>query len=189
VLTATRGHRSGESQNGGGDLGIPRLNRALLVGLTLLACAGLARVAVSAVQGNALYQLSLPLLQRPECRTHTASMVLSVTKTEPRVGEAITVTVQLNNEGCVALGLPLYRLWWENAEPGSISSSPPPLEIVHYLAVPPGGYDEAEFVLRAVAAGEATFYASTSFEVHLGYPGPAYWGACTAPPLTIAIQP
>jgi len=146
-------------------------------------------VAVSAVRGDALYHLFLPVLQRPECSTHTASMVISVTKTEPHVGNAITVTVRLNNEGCVALGVPLYRLWWQDARPVPLLSPSPPLETVHHLAIPAPGYDEAQFLLTALAAGEVTLRALASFEVHLGYPGPAYWGNSAAPPLTITIQP
>jgi hypothetical protein len=29
--------------------------------------------------------------------------------------------------------------------------------------------------------------ASASFEVHLGYPGPAYWGATSAAPIIIPV--
>jgi hypothetical protein len=47
-----------------------------------------------------------------------------------------------------------------------------------------------EFVLRAVKSGQVTLTASASFEVHLGYPGPAYWaGSNVKEPLIVIVKP
>jgi hypothetical protein len=44
--------------------------------------------------------------------------------------------------------------------------------------------------LKAVAEGQAAITASASFEVHLGYPGPAYWGYSTSgEPMIIRVAP
>lgn len=47
--------------------------------------------------------------------------------------------------------------------------------------------DTAEFAMTASAPGSVTLAASVSFEVHIGYPGPAYWGYAASPPLTIEV--
>jgi hypothetical protein len=124
------------------------------------------------------------------CEMHTASMMLAASVTMLEVGETITVTVTLSNEGCVALGMPQYWLGVECAEEESIFDPSQPQSVVHYLAVPPGQFDMAEFVLRAVESGQATLAASASFEVHLGYPGPAYWaGSSTKEPPVVIVKP
>ena len=96
--------------------------------------------------------------------------------------------MRLNNEGCVALGLPQYRLYVQTDGPESIFT-PDHLEpVVHYLAVGSGQSDSVEFDLTAVAGGQATLTASVSYEVHLA--AGAYWGMSgTREPLTITVVP
>ncbi len=62
-----------------------------------------------------------------------------------------------------------------------------PESVEHYLMIEPGESDAAEFVLRAVRPGKATLRASASFEVHLSYPGPAYWGTSGSGPLLVTV--
>lgn len=85
--------------------------------------------------------------------------------------------------------MPQYRLeiQSEGAEAVFTPGSPDP--IIHYLAVEPGQSDTAEFELQAAAAGRATLTVLVSFEVHIGYPGPAYWGGSTSEPLVITVAP
>ena len=123
------------------------------------------------------------------CEAHTASMVLSVSDETPQVGGTVKVTVTLNNEGCVALGLPQYRLRIRSDTPESVFASSNLEPVVHYLAVAPGQSDTAEFDLRAIADGQVTLSASASFEVHLGYPGPAYWGSSSSGEHLISVAP
>ena len=123
------------------------------------------------------------------CEAHTASTTLEASDTALQVGETVTVTVTLRNEGCLTLGIPQYRLKIEPAEEESIFDPSQPEPIVHSLGVSPGQSDVAEFVLRAVKSGQATLSASASFEVHIGYPGPAYWGASnTEAPLVVIVE-
>jgi len=124
-----------------------------------------------------------------ECEYHTASMSISATATALDVGDIVTVTTTLINEGCVGLGLPQYRLYVWSSAPEPVFAPAIPEPVVHYLAVGPGESDAQEFVLRAVSPGKAALSASTSFEVHLGYPGPAYWGYSVSGPLTISVAP
>jgi hypothetical protein len=124
-----------------------------------------------------------------ECEGHTAFMSMSATATALDVGDIVTVTTTLFNQGCVGLGLPQYRLYVWSDEPEPIFDPATPEPVVHYLAVGPGGSDAQEFVLTAVGPGEATLSASASFEVHLGYPGPAYWGYSGSGPLTVTVAP
>jgi len=117
-------------------------------------------------------------------------MMLMASATTLRVGEAVTVTVVLSNEGDLALGLPQYWLNVGHPEAKSILNPNQPEAVVHHLAVPPGQSDTAAFVLRAVQPGQATVTASASFEVHLSYPGPAYWGGShSKEPLLLTVEP
>lgn len=125
-----------------------------------------------------------------ECETHSTSTVLAASATTLEVGEEITVTVALSNEGCVALGIPQYRLYVEPAGDVAILDPSQPDPVVHSLGVSPGQSDAAEFILRAVNSGETTITATASFEVHLDYPGPAYWGiSSTEEPLVVVVVP
>jgi hypothetical protein len=122
------------------------------------------------------------------CETDTASVILSASAESLKVGDAVKVTVRVNNEGCVPLGLPQYRLYVQTDGPVSIFT-PNKLEpVVHYLAVGSGQSDLAEFDLTAVASGQATLTASVSYEVHLAVG--AYWGmSSTREPLIIIVAP
>jgi hypothetical protein len=123
------------------------------------------------------------------CETHTASVVLTASAESVEVGDALVVTVTLNNEGCTKLGLPQYRLSVQSDKSELILVPNNPKPVIHYLAVAPGQSDATEFHLEAVAVGEAILTSSVSFEVHLGYPGPAYWGGSSGEPLIIIVAP
>jgi hypothetical protein len=123
------------------------------------------------------------------CETDTASLVVSLSAETVKAGDGVSVTLTLNNEGCVALGLPQYRLAIQSDGPEAVFAPSSPEPVVHYLAVAPGGTDTAGFGLRAVAAGQATLSASVSYEVHLGYPGPAYWGSASAEDILMTVAP
>ncbi len=125
---------------------------------------------------------------RCHCQSHTAYMTLSATTTTLDVGQAVTVTVTLLNRGCTGLGMPQYRLYvrTDESEPTLTPSQPEP---VMHNAVGRGRSDAAAFALQAVSPGQAVLRATASFEVHLGYPGPAYWGYSGTGPLTITVTP
>ncbi len=126
--------------------------------------------------------------QRSGCRSHSASLSISGTATTVQVGDTLTVQLALSNTGCVALGLPQYRLYVETGGLGLVLAPERPEPVVHSLAVQPGESDGAEFALQAVAPGKATITASASFEVHLDYPGPAYWGMSNSGPLVVTVS-
>ena len=48
-------------------------------------------------------QVFLPQVQNGACTTHTASLNLSA-PTAVRVGDVVTITVRLSNEGCANMG-------------------------------------------------------------------------------------
>jgi hypothetical protein len=122
------------------------------------------------------------------CQYHTARMTITASATTLRVGEAVTVTTTLFNYGCTGLGMPQYRLYADTDEPHLVLDPERPEPVVHYAGVGLGGSDAAQFVLEAVGSGQAVVWSTTSFEVHLGYPGPAYWGGSGSGPLTITVQ-
>ena len=129
-----------------------------------------------------------PLVRSDRCETHVAAMSLTASATVLHVGEVVNLTATLTNVGCTDLGMPQYRLHvWPEAEQPMFEPNPR-VPILHLLGVHPGQSDAATYVLQAVASGEATISAAVSFEVHLGYPGPAYWGASSSDPLTITVM-
>jgi hypothetical protein len=101
----------------------------------------------------------------------------------------VKVTVTVNNEGCLTLGFPQYRLYIQSDGPQSIFTPEQPDPVVNYPAIQPGQSDSAEFELQAIASGQVTLTGSISYEVHLGYPSPAYWGYRATVPLLIAVVP
>jgi hypothetical protein len=123
-----------------------------------------------------------------ECKKHKARMSLSSTSRAVRAGETVTLTAELSNVGCAMIGLPKYTLTIDSKgtsvlEPGV----PQPVE--HSLAIRTGESDTAEFVLLAANPGRVTLSASASFEVHLDYPGPAYWSNAGTGRLKITVEP
>jgi hypothetical protein len=124
------------------------------------------------------------------CETHTASLTLSAPQTTLAVGEQLTVTATLSNQGCGMLGLPVYhlRVGAEGGQPILEPVDPEPVS--HGRGISTGAVDRAEFVLRAVRPGQVQVGATVSYEVHLGSAGGAYWGQSgAAEPLVIAVGP
>ena len=123
-----------------------------------------------------------------ECKRHKARMTLSPTSRAVRVGETVTVTAELSNVGCAMIGLPKYTLTVDS-KVASVFHTIAPEPVEHSLAIRTGESDTAEFVLVAANPGSATLSASASFEVHLDYPGPAYWSNVGAGRLKISVEP
>ena len=124
----------------------------------------------------------------PACETHAAALEIEASSPEVRAGETLTLTLTLRSTGCAPLGLPQYSLHLPAEGAGAeVFSLPDP--VVHSLAVPPGGEDQAQLALAALAPGAVTLTARANFEVHLGYPGPAYWAGVTSPPVTLTVLP
>jgi hypothetical protein len=101
------------------------------------------------------------------CESYASSMDLSASTTRLKVGEVVTITATLNNEGCVNFGLPEISLSPGSLfEPSTVISSGPGIH--RRYAVSPGYSMQVDFVLQAVEVGKAELNASSSFEVHRG---------------------
>jgi hypothetical protein len=123
------------------------------------------------------------------CKNAKASVQVSGSSTTVRVGQIVTVTVVATYTGCFLLGLPQYSLDLQADQPQPLFDPGQPHPVEHSTSITPGG-DMAQFVLRAVRAGEATVNAVVSYEVHEGFPGAAYWGSSTSTaPLRILVAP
>lgn len=122
------------------------------------------------------------------CETYTADLVVDASAQQVRVGETVEITGTLTNTGCLALGLPQYRLANPQRETSPFTPFPPE-PTLHSLGVAPGGSDQVVFSLQAVASGATTLVLSASFEVHQGYPGPAFWGQASSEALQIEVLP
>lgn len=125
----------------------------------------------------------------PTCTQHTTEMRAVAEPPTPRAGDLLTVSVTLTNAGCGSVGLPDYRLMIFSEQSIPIFTTPSPESIMHYRALYPGEADHVTFTLHAIGAGAVTITARSSFEVHLGYPGPAYWTGDVAPPLRLTVPP
>ena len=125
----------------------------------------------------------------PACSAHQAALTLTASGSTCRVGQQLQITARLQNTGnCALLGLPRYRLSGPEGSWPELLEALGPLDVTHSLGLNPGESDEATFLVRAVAAGTVTLSATVSFEVHLGYPGPAYWSSAASEPLTITVS-
>lgn len=128
--------------------------------------------------------------QTAPCEQHDASLAISASSPEVRVGENLTITLTLTNTGaCGMLGLPKYTLATSADPAASLFNPASPAPVDHSLGIDPGDSDTATFTLQATAPGMAALAGSVSFEVHLGYPGPAYWANAASPPLTVRVNP
>jgi hypothetical protein len=103
------------------------------------------------------------------------------------VGETLLLTSTLANEGCSMVGLPQYTLFMMSDQSSPVLVPDPPEPIVHYLGLAPGQTDSAEFALQVVGSGQVKLGSRSSFEVHLGYPGPAYWAGDASEPVTVTV--
>jgi hypothetical protein len=122
-----------------------------------------------------------------ECTDYDAAMGLWTEDTRPYVGDVVTVTAALINEGCGTLGMPKYTLYLDTKETLSpFEAVPEP--VVRLIGIAPGQSDAVEFILGAARPGQATLTAGVSFEFHGGQPGPGYWGSASTGPLQIAVR-
>jgi hypothetical protein len=122
----------------------------------------------------------------PQCAGQSPVVTITPARPTAQVGETITVTVILTNEGCDDAGLPQYRLWAEPRDAASLFEPAQIEPVVHSRAVGQHQTDSADFALRAVAIGEQAFGASVSYELHTAQG--ATWGMASAPPITITVQ-
>jgi len=123
------------------------------------------------------------------CETHTATVEIDPGSDTIHAGDLLTVTVGLINKGCVALGLPQYRLIIHQLGSDTVLAPASPDPILHSYGVGLEQTDTAVFVLTAIREGEIELTGTASFEVHLGYPGPAYWGSASSGPVNIQVEP
>jgi hypothetical protein len=131
--------------------------------------------------------VSSTVTPKPTCEAYTASMSVWSTKTQPYVGDVVTVAAQLSNEGCGMLGMPEYSLHVDTGEPAVFVAIPEP--VVQYVSIFPGQSDTVEFALRADRPGQAALTVAASFEFHSGYPGTAYWASASSEPLSVTAVP
>jgi hypothetical protein len=130
---------------------------------------------------------TVPPPPTPPCETHTASVQVQPSAQSVLVGQQLVVRMTLSNQGCVALGLPQYTLRIHAPQGQPLFNPPQPESVTHSLAIAPGQSDSVEFVLQGAQVGSGALQARVSFEVHIGYPGPAYWGDATSAPVNIAV--
>jgi hypothetical protein len=131
----------------------------------------------------------LPPETTPECAGYASHLTLAASHTGCIIGDTLVLTATLTNVGaCGMLGLPLYTLHFNPDALDPILLPNPPGPVTHYEGINPGESDVITYTLQVVGAGVITLNITASFEVHLGYPGPAYWSRDNSPSLTITVQ-
>jgi len=121
------------------------------------------------------------------CETPSAAISLRAADPRPYVGEVLTVTATLVNQGCGMLGMPRTSLHveTEGQEPVFVAT---PEAVVHYVGLASGQSDTVEYTLRADKPGRAALTVAASFEFHDGHPGSAYWSSAAGGPLKITVR-
>lgn len=121
----------------------------------------------------------------PQC-DQRAEMSLALSEASPQLGRRITATVTLTNAGDCSMGLPLYTLRIDNehAVAAQVEGDNP---VLHSLGIGGGRSDSVAFRLMLLNTGLFTLTANASFEVHVGYPGPAYWSRAATGPITFTV--
>ncbi len=122
----------------------------------------------------------------PPCAGQSPVVTIAPARQTAQIGETITVTVILTNNGCDDAGLPQYRLWAEPRDAASLFEPAQIEPVVHSRAVGQHQTDSADFALQAVATGQQAFGASVSYELHTAQG--ASWGMASAQPITITVE-
>ena len=143
------------------------------------------RITYARVETTGITEVKLVPQATPTCTTHTTGMTLTTSSTTLEVGDRIVVTATLANEGCAQVVQPEY--WLTLVQSAYVLGPDPPTSVTHYLALEPGETDTVTFSLQTIGVGEVTLQTSASFEVHLGYPGPAYWAYDSTMPISVSI--
>lgn len=123
------------------------------------------------------------------CQSYSSSMTLAASSRSLKVGDVVTITTTLNNEGCVAFGLPsISLLAGPQFEPSRATIGQ---DIHQRSAVNPGSSLQVETVFQAIRTGKAEFRASSSFEIEQSTSaGERFFqwaGASTEEPLIIEV--
>lgn len=124
-------------------------------------------------------------LETPTCE-HSTAMAIALSDPAPKLGQRITATVSLTNTGDCMVGQPLYTLDVANVQSVAMfeeSENP----VLHHTAIYSDEVDSVNFRMLVANTGVFTLTAHVSFEVHVGYPGPAYWGGASAAPVTFTV--
>lgn len=113
---------------------------------------------------------------------------ISVDRTSLGVGESLTITAIP-----VSIGLPRYTLRLTSGLVATVDyNNTPNLEIAsdglfEVIAVQ-GEMHSATFTLRALKSGTTEAVVNATGEIHVGYPGPAYWGGGGSETITLTVN-
>lgn len=104
-----------------------------------------------------------------------------------RIGDEVTVSLYLVNTGTLDAGIPKFALMLSDDSLLEVVSAPDNDGLL-YGSVVAGDSTVMSWTYRALAAGSVDITGRVSYEVHEGYPGPAYWSGTTSSPQTLVIE-
>jgi hypothetical protein len=149
------------------------------------ATAFLALAAQHGAQADGGYVVYLPAVFKPPCTDFSASAYLVASQPVLTVGETVTVTGALVNDGCARLGAPYFV---SLPDPTAILS-PSRNSIGYFVVIPPGGYQATSFAFQTIASGPVTVTFMASYEILEDSLPPGAIGGVAADPLIIRVLP
>ena len=134
------------------------------------------------------HYIYLPIVSKPftyPCTSYSALLTTIPSTTTLHVNEAFTITTHLQNKGSIALGKPSYHLYLYTDSQTFIKSLGGE---THYLSIPVGGSDFAEFPVTITQSGQLLLSADSNFEVHYES-GPPINGRAEAQWVAVEVLP
>jgi hypothetical protein len=134
------------------------------------------------------YYTYLPIISKPfpsPCTSYSALLTTIPPTTTIQANEPFTITTYLQNKGCIYLGLPSYHLYLYSDTQTFLRSLG---NEMHYLSVPVGGSDLAEFPVTITHTGQLSLRSYSNFEVHYAS-GPPINGRAEAQWVAIEVLP
>lgn len=120
---------------------------------------------------------------------HSTNADLTVTPNPATVGDEVTFTLVFSNNSSLAAGIPSFSLQSvDGAAFERILGEALVAPDVLYDAVAPGKTHTETWTFVVQEVGEVSVFARVSYEVHEGYPGPAYWSGVQSPEVIVIVE-
>lgn len=175
-----------------------RTKHLTLIATLLIAASSIIAAPTTAQQTTAQQPLNEPTVgptaTPPQCTNEQGFISLSTSAKTLEVGEAITLTATVQNEGACAnpyfpqFWWPKYSIWGGETDDPAILSPLPQEPIYTNQPLYPGQEQTVSFVLQAASPGVVSLQAHVSYANHLDYPGPSYWTSNISDPITVTVR-
>jgi hypothetical protein len=156
--------------------------------------------AAAQITGTLSYRQDFPLVgggaqgsqasgtaQAGTCQAPGATVHLTPSATQVKVGQPLTLTVQLINQGCPSIATAQYHVAVDGPGwPIGLEPVVPPV-VTHASPLPQGHSDTAVFVFRATHAGRPEVSATVNYASGVDARGQTHWTWVPSGPVTIVV--